>query len=360
MEMDRTDILELIKQFHVEGTEEVRFEKFGAGLIHQTFLIEFGKRKFILQGFNSHVFKFPERINGNLTLLSRLGDWTQLPFQLPLPVLNRQGSGIVVFQGSLYRLFDFVEGKTLQQINDPNQAILAAAAYALFSRWADSFPLDQFAQTIPNFHRLDIRFDRLEEVAKLVQNLSAAETQILDFYLAQKQLVGTYLTTIHEIPQRITHNDTKINNLIFSHDLSKVVAVIDLDTIMPGYLLYDFGDLVRTVASAAEEMSQDWISQKLLVSTFEKLLTGYWAGAGDWMGQKEAKSLLIGGEVMTCLMGIRFFTDHLEGNVYYQVAYPEQNFHRAKNQMILLQSLQSHRTDLGLIFSNITGISTES
>jgi hypothetical protein len=109
MEMDRTDILELIKQFHVEGTEEVRFEKFGAGLIHQTFLIEFGKRKFILQGFNSHVFKFPERINGNLTLLSRLGDWTQLPFQLPLPVLNRQGSGIVEFQGSLYRLFDFVD-----------------------------------------------------------------------------------------------------------------------------------------------------------------------------------------------------------------------------------------------------------
>jgi aminoglycoside phosphotransferase (APT) family kinase protein len=265
-----------------------------------------------------------------------------------------------VFQGSLYRLFDFVEGKTLQQINDPNQAILAAAAYALFSRWADSFPLDQFAQTIPNFHRLDIRFDRLEEVAKLAQNLSAAETQILDFYLAQKQLVETYLTIIHEIPQRITHNDTKINNLIFSHDLLKVVAVIDLDTIMPGYLLYDFGDLVRTVASAAEEMSQDWTSQKLLVSTFEKLLTGYWAGAGDWMGQKEAKSLLIGGEVMTCLMGIRFFTDHLEGNVYYQVAYPEQNFHRAKNQMILLQSLQSHRTDLGLIFSNITGISTES
>jgi Ser/Thr protein kinase RdoA (MazF antagonist) len=358
--MYRNDILELIKQFQIEGTEESRFEKFGSGLIHQTFLIELNQNKYILQCFNSNVFKFPDRIEKNLGLLSELGDLKILPFQLPLPILNRDGSGIVAFKGSLYRLFDFVEGETLQQITDPNQAVKAAEAYALFSRWADSFPLDRFAETIPDFHRLDLRFDRLEEVAKSAQNLSAAETEILDFYLAQKLLVETYLKIIHKIPQRLTHNDTKINNLIFSPDFSKVAAVIDLDTIMPGYLLYDFGDLVRTVASAAEEISQDWTSQKLLVPIFEKLLAGYWEGAGDWMSQEEAKSLLIGGEVMTCLMGVRFFTDHLEGNVYYQVAYSDQNFHRAKNQMILLQSLQSHKTDLELIFSQITRISIES
>lgn len=358
--MDRRDIEALLGQFQLEGLGVFKFFKFGAGLIHQTFLIEFGERKFILQDFNSNVFKYPNRINDNLTLLSQSGDLTQLLFQLPLPILNREGSGLVAFQGRLYRLFDFIEGKTLQQISDPNQATKAAEAYALFSRWADSFSLVQFVETIPNFHRLDLRFDRLEEVAKSSQNLSTAETQILDFYLAQKQLVESYLKIIHEIPLRITHNDTKINNLIFSSDLSKVAAVIDLDTIMPGYLLYDFGDLVRTVASAEEEISQSWENQKVLLPIFENLLIGYWTGAGDWMSQEEAKSLLIGGEVMTCLMGVRFFTDHLEGNAYYQVAYHEQNLHRAKNQMILLQSLQTHRADLELIFSKITRISIES
>lgn len=358
--MDRNHILELIKQFQLEVRDEFSFEEFGSGLIHQTFLIEMNVRKFILQGFNSKVFNYPDRINDNLKLLSQSSDLTQLPFQLPLPILSLDGSGMVLFQGSLYRLFDFVEGKTLQQISDPNQAAKAAEAYALFSKWANSFALDQFSETIPNFHRLELRFDRLKEVSKSTQRLSAVEKEILKFYLSQKPLVETYLQVIRQIPLRLTHNDTKINNLIFSADLSKVAAVIDLDTIMPGYLLYDFGDLVRTVASAEEETSQDWTSQKLLVPVFEKLLEGYWAGAGEWMNQEEAKSLLIGGEVMTCLMGLRFLTDHLQGNVYYQVAYPEQNFHRAKNQLILLQSLQAHRADLQKVFLKITGISPDS
>lgn len=360
MIMDRNHILELIRQFQIEVTGEFSFEKFGSGLIHDTFMVEVAQKKYILQGFNSNVFIYPDRINHNLKLLSQSGDLTQLPFQLPLPILSLDGSGMVAFQGSLYRLFDFVEGRTLQQISHPNQAIRAAEAYALFSRWADDFTLDQFAETIPNFHRLEMRFDRLEEVAKMARNLSAEENEILDFYLSQKPLVETYLKVIQQIPLRITHNDTKINNLIFSADLSKVEAVIDLDTIMPGYLLYDFGDLVRTVASAEEEISQNFSSQKLHVPIFEKLLEGYWAGAGDWMSEEEAKSLLIGGEVMTCLMGLRFLTDCIEGNVYYHVAYPEQNFHRAKNQMILLQSLQKNRGYIQKVFSRITGIKIDS
>jgi Ser/Thr protein kinase RdoA (MazF antagonist) len=200
----------------------------------------------------------------------------------------------------------------------------------------------------------------LEDIAKSAANLNSEEQQILDFYLNQKELVEEYLQITSKIPQRLTHNDTKINNLIFSTDLTKVAAVIDLDTIMPGYLLYDFGDLVRTVASAEEETSQNWENQKVLLPIFEKLLDGYWAGSADLMSEKEAKSLLIGGEVMTCLMGVRFFTDHLEGNVYYNVDYQEQNLHRAKNQMILLKSIQANRGKIKKVFSEITGIQIDS
>jgi Ser/Thr protein kinase RdoA (MazF antagonist) len=358
--MNRQDILDLLSQYPFEEFETLSFQKFGAGLIHQTFFIEIGKRGFILQGFNSNVFKHPDRIEKNLSLLSKSGDLTQLPFQIPFPILNRKGSGMVEFQGKLYRLFDFVEGKTLQQINDLSQAKKAAEAYALFSKWADSFPLNQFEETIPNFHRLELRFQRLEDIAKSAANLNSEEQQILDFYLNQKELVEEYLQITSKIPQRLTHNDTKINNLIFSTDLTKVAAVIDLDTIMPGYLLYDFGDLVRTVASAEEETSQNWENQKVLLPILEKLLEGYWAGAADLMSEKEAKSLLIGGEVMTCLMGVRFFTDHLEGNVYYNVDYQEQNLHRAKNQMILLKSIQANRGKIKKVFSEITGIQIDS
>jgi Ser/Thr protein kinase RdoA (MazF antagonist) len=358
--MNRNEIVSLVGHYQLENNEKLSFQRFGSGLIHQTFLIEVNQKKYILQGFNSNVFTYPNRINDNLTFLSQSGELRLLPFELPLPIINREGSGMVDFQGRLYRLFDFVKGETLQQITDPDQATVAAEAYAIFSKWASRFPISQFIETIPNFHRLDLRFDRLEQVAKSARNLSSAEIRVLSFYMGQKPLVEAYLKTIQAIPQRLTHNDTKINNLIFSPDLRKVRAVIDLDTIMPGYLLYDFGDLVRTVASGEEEISQNWGNQKLLVPIFEKLLAGYWAGAGNWMTQAEAKSLLIGGEVMTCLMGIRFFTDHLEGNVYYQVAYEEQNFHRANNQMIFLQSLQFHRADLQSIFSKITEIPIES
>jgi len=354
--MDRQDILELLRQYPNLELEDFSFQKFGAGLIHQTFLIEAGQKKFILQGFNSNVFKSPERIEKNLSRLYQQGNLEKLPFQLPLPIPNLAGTGLVNYKGKLYRLFDFVEGKSLQQIHDTSQAKIAAEAYALFSKWADSFSLGQFEETIPYFHRLDLRFARLEEVANSAKNLNPEEVQILDFYLNQKKLVEEYVQITAEIPMRLTHNDTKINNLIFSENLKNVAAVIDLDTIMPGYLLYDFGDLVRTVASAEEETSQVWGNQKVSLPIFEKLLEGYWQGAADFVSKKEGTSLLIGGEVMTCLMGLRFFTDHLEGNVYYHVDYPEQNLHRAKNQQILLQSLQANRSQMKKCFSMITGI----
>lgn len=352
--MNREELVELLSLFQLESVEQFDFERFGSGLIHQTFFIKLGQKEYILQAFNSNVFKFPERIENNLSLLSNFGDLNQLPFQLPLPIPNLEGIGIVKYKGMHYRLFDFVGGQTLQQISDLNQAKNAAEAYANFSKWADSFPLEKFVETISNFHRLDLRFGRLVEVAKSAVNLTDEEQQVLDFYLGQKGLVENYLRTIDQIPLRLTHNDTKINNLIFSQDLTQVAAVVDLDTIMPGYLLYDFGDLVRTVASGAEEISLDWDSQKLITPVFEQLLVGYWAGAGDWMDSKEAKSLLIGGEVMTCIMGLRFLTDHLEGNVYYQVTYSLQNFHRAKNQMLLLKSLQDAKPELEKIWKSVT------
>ncbi len=320
--------------------QSLEITPFGEGLIHETLLITSGPNKWILQGFNEAVFNYPSRIDHNLGMLYLLAKNHPLPFQLPLPLLNTHQKGLTEIGGKKYRLFDFVKGKTLQQIGNPQQAFLAAKAYGEFASWAREIDAKEMQETIPNFHRLDLRYQKLKEVSQGKNGHSSDEKDILDFYLNQFPLIDWYLDQLNRLPLRVTHNDTKINNLIFSENLSQVQALIDLDTVMGGFLMYDFGDLVRTVACSLPETSTEWEEIRFNPERFEELLKGYWEGVKDMATAEEARSLLFGGEVMTLIMGLRFFTDHLQGNIYYRVNYPEQNFHRAKNQMIFLQSQQ--------------------
>jgi hypothetical protein len=214
-------------------------------------------------------------------------------------------------------------------------------AYGKFASWAATLPATELQETIPNFHRLDIRFARLVEVANQVPPLTQEVQSLLQSYLAQQPLVDWYQEQLPLLPLRTTHNDTKINNLIFASSLTEVAALVDLDTLMAGYLMYDFGDLVRTVACSLPETSTEWDQVSLLPEVFEELLHGYWQGLGGTLSPAEANSLLHGGAVMTLIMGLRFLTDHLEGNIYYRVSYREQNLHRAKNQLALLHSQQA-------------------
>ncbi|TDQ17472.1 phosphotransferase family enzyme [Algoriphagus boseongensis] len=333
--------------------DELSITPFGEGLIHETLLVESPKGKWILQGFNEKVFNYPDRIDHNLGLLYQQAEKKKLPFTLPLPLLNRDRSGLSEINGLKYRLFEFVAGKTLQQIEQIEQAYIAALAYGEFASWAKDIPAQSMQETIPHFHRLDLRFEKLIEVSSSKGNLEKEEVEILDFYFSQKPLVDWYQKQLKLLPLRVVHNDTKINNVIFSEDLKRVSAVIDLDTLMGGYLLYDFGDLVRTVACSLTETSTQWDAIHLIPEIFSKLLQGYWEGIETFASKEEAESLILGGEVMTMIMGLRFFTDHLQGNIYYRVSYPEQNFHRAKNQMIFLKSQQSQREALREIWKEI-------
>ncbi|MBA4300602.1 MAG: aminoglycoside phosphotransferase [Cyclobacterium sp.] len=351
------DLIPILTQSYTFlADQSLLISELGEGLIHETLLIEGKTKKWVLQGFNEAVFNFPERIDYNLTLLNTHSKTHSLPFLLPLPILNSAGKGLTKIGGKNYRLFDFVEGKTLQLIENPNQAFLAAQAYGEFANWAKDIRGEAMQETIPNFHRLDLRFQKLEEVSHSRKKLSSEEREILDFYLKQKPLIDWYLAQINELPIRVTHNDTKINNLIFAEDLSKVEALIDLDTLMGGFLMYDFGDLVRTVTCTSPETSTNWEEIQLIPEIFEELLKGYWEGVKGIATSNEAKSLIFGGEIMTLIMGLRFFTDHLQGNVYYRVSYPEQNFHRAKNQLIFLKSQQDSRELLIRIWEKVTGL----
>lgn len=336
------------------GLGDFSFRPFGEGLIHETFLVESKIGKFVLQGFNDQVFQYPDRIASNLAQLKAEIDVDRLPYELPLPKLTEAGESLFDEDGKLYRLFDFVEGVTVQETSDPKLAFLAGKAYGEFAKATATFDMRLFQETIPDFHRLDLRYERLQMVAGAKASWTEEESDILRFYLCQNPLIENYKAQTKNLPLRLTHNDTKINNLIFSQNLKQVAALIDLDTVMPGYLLYDFGDLVRTVACSRSEINTQWSDIQLDLSIFEALLEGYFEGVLPTVSAVELQSLLIGGEIMTCMMGLRFFTDHLQGNIYYKVDYPEQNLHRAKNQMILLRDQQEKRSQLQLIWEKTT------
>lgn len=233
--MKSTLLSALSQAYSVLGKQSFSARPLGEGLIHETLVLESEGSKWVLQGFNEAVFQYPERIDRNLSLLSNHAQTHPLPFLLPLPILNNSGNGLTDIGGKKYRLFDFVEGTTLQQINDPQQALIAAKAYGEFADWSKEISGERMSETIPNFHRLDLRYQKLQEVGAGSHSLETEEKEILDFYLGQISLVDWYREQMNRLPVRVTHNDTKINNLIFSLDLQKVEALIDLDTLMGGF-----------------------------------------------------------------------------------------------------------------------------
>lgn len=317
-------------------------EKFGSGHIHQTFKIFSRGVPYVLQQFNAQVFTHPNKISYNHRLLIKGLEAKLLPFQLPLPLANTMGTLFTKIDHYLFRISPFVDGICLDEVADTKEAKLAAQAFAGFIEACASIDPNQFEETIPGFNNLELRFDQLKEAisnTKVVINQDVQ--QLIGFYLDQEELVQEYKTWIQVLPLRVTHNDTKVNNLIFSTTRSQVDAVIDLDTIMAGYAFYDFGDLVRTVACTQTESSTDWPKISVDQQKYTALWEGFLEGGKEVFTQEEIASLSFGGKMMTCIMGFRFLADYLNGNIYYTIHYKEQNLHRAKNQMLLLNALQS-------------------
>lgn len=316
-------------------------EPLGSGHIHQTFKISAGTDLFVLQEFNVKVFEQPERISFNHTQVLEALQEKNLPFALPLPIPNREGQLFTAVNDSLFRLSPYVAGVCLDEVEEIQEARLAAEAFAGFIVACSSIDATLLQDTIPGFNNLELRFQQLKDAYANTQREVVGELKgLVDFYLGQESLVREYTGWIQRLPLRVTHNDTKINNLIFSSDRQQVEAVIDLDTIMAGYVFYDFGDLVRTVACTQPESSTNWEKIGVDRVKFEALWKGFLKGGKGVLRAEEIASLPFGGKMMTCIMGFRFLADYLNGNSYYKIHYEEQNLDRAKNHMLLLQALE--------------------
>ncbi|MCH7413157.1 aminoglycoside phosphotransferase family protein [Belliella sp. R4-6] len=339
--MDSFSFLPELNGLYNLNWEGKQVKPFGSGHIHQTYKVIDPQQTYILQRFNKSVFKNPEIISHNHELLIKYMDYLSLPFEFPLPIVNILGFTLSAIKEDFFRISPFVDGVCLEEVVEPKHAYLAAKAFAELIISGNNLEIDEFKEVIPGFLDLELRFNQLlEAIEQSKAPIEGEVMELVDFFTSRKFLVEEYKVLKEKLPLRLTHNDTKINNLIFSEDLESVKAVIDLDTIMPGYVFNDFGDLVRTVACSQGENSINWDEIYVDKAKYASLHQAFTDVGKGVFTNEEIKSLHFGGKMMTCITGFRFLTDFLNGNVYYQTKYEKQNLHRAKNQMILLQSLE--------------------
>ena len=246
--------------------------------------------------------------------------------------------------GGVWRTYTFIESaSTYEFVDAPRQAFEAAKAFGEFQRQLVDLPGGRLHETIPDFHHTPRRFEALERAVELdsVGRVRLAQREV-DFALSRKRMTTVLVEAqaAGVIPERITHNDTKLNNVMLDDETQEGVCVIDLDTVMPGVVLNDFGDMVRTATSPSAEDEMDLSKVTMQMPMFEALVEGYLSSAGEFLESAEREHLAFSGKLITFEIGIRFLADFLAGDVYFKVHRDGHNLDRCRTQFKLVESIE--------------------
>lgn len=344
----------IIKHFNIQG-ELLEITPFGNGHINDTFLITIREknknRRYILQRMNSYVFKKPEEVMENVGKITTFlrqkirkcgGDENRET----LSFLKTEDGLYYVCndEGDYWRICWYVEDTmTYEKMDSPEQFFLTARAFGYFQNLLCDYPAETLYETIPNFHHTIKRYQDFEKSVQNTQRIRYDNAQNeVRFLLDRKELSGKLLQLLErkELPLRVTHNDTKINNLLFDKISDLPICVIDLDTVMPGLAAYDFGDLIRTGASTAGEDERNLELVHFDITMYEACTKGFLGGCGGSLTKRELETLPFGALVITYEQALRFLTDYLNGDVYYKVTRPLQNLDRTRTQIRLLQEME--------------------
>ena len=325
----------------------------GTGNINDTYRIDFETdgltQSFVLQRINHLIFRQPEAVMHNICLVtSHLRD-NGFAYQSPAPQPALNGAFFHKDPaGNYWRCFPFLadtyapEGKA-----DVATALEAAKAYGAFARALRNFPAQQLAETIPGFHNTDQRWEVFLQVLKEdpVGRVAGATHEIETMFQAKSVFdIVSQLKKCGALPLRVTHNDTKSGNILFSNNSHKALAVIDLDTVMSGVILSDFGDMVRTFVPDTTEDDPSKVT--LRGEILEALTTGFLSETADFLTPTEKDHLLLGGAWITGEQALRFLTDWLAGDVYYKIQHREHNLVRTRNQLAVFSGLHTLITPL--------------
>ena len=363
MAIDKTyDVACISRHFQVEGTF-LAAETHGSGHINHSFLVSFQTsgsiRRYLLQRVNSGIFKAPallmeniQRVTSHLAMKMRdRCDLTRsvLTLILSYDMLPWHQEA----DGSCWRMFRFIEGAlTYDSIESAHQAFEAAKAFGNFQQLLADLPAPRLHETIPHFHDTPGRFLVLEQaIERDAVNRAVLIKKEIEFVLSHKTIANVLLNA--NLPERVTHNDTKLNNVLFDTSTNKASCVVDLDTVMPGLALYDFGDLVRTATSPTQEDEQDLTRVTMQLPMFEALVKGYLGTAGEFLTSAERSYLPFAGKLIAFEQAIRFLTDYLSGDVYYKIARPGQNLDRCRTQLKMVESVEHQEEAMHRIVASI-------
>ncbi len=334
------EITNILSNFKVD-LANAKLDTLGNGHINETYKLTLDGTSFVLQKINHEVFTSPDNltqntqnINQHLLAKKRTGTYQM---EVPQHILSIAQKPFVQHNGNYWRLLEFVtDSYTIEQVTTVAQAKQVARAFASFSDAFQDFPTNNLTIIIENFHNLDFRMTQLAEaISRNAENrLDDCKLVVSDF-VNQQDFITKITEITPKLPTRITHNDTKINNLLFSKKTNQPCAVIDLDTCMPGYLMHDFGDMVRSCCGNLAEDDTNVRAMTFNITIFKALITSYLQGFSIPLTTLEKKSLLLGARLLPFIIGSRFLTDHLNGDQYFNIVRENQNLDRAKNQFHL-------------------------
>jgi Phosphotransferase enzyme family len=356
------DLAAIAAEFQINGTF-LSSIPYGSGHINDTWCVVFlqreTERRFIFQRINRRVFINPVALMENIQrVTSHLGSRVAGEPDAGRRVLTLIAARSnllwhVDTDGNYWRVYRFIENaRTYDSVTSTSQAFQAAKAFGQFQKMLADVPAPRLHDTIPDFHHTPKRFKAFEHaLTKNIVGRAVLAQPEIDFALARQSITSVLIDA--GLPERVTHNDTKLNNVMLDDSTGEGICVIDLDTVMPGLALYDFGDMVRTTTSPAAEDEQDLSKVTMQFPMFEALARGYLSSAGEFLTTREKQHLAFSGKLITFEMGIRFLTDFLAGDTYYKIHRENHNLDRCRTQFKLIESIEQREENMNRLIDSL-------
>ncbi len=355
------------KNFKLEG-EIIDSVPFGSGHINDTFKITTNSLQnnlYLLQRINHHIFQDVEGLMNNIESvckhlkekLAHLGEKEVLKRTMTIVPTYDNKNYYQNENGDYWRVFHLIpETRSYDILETQEQAYSGGMAFGQFQKQLSDLDPKTIVEILPNFHNIEFRLSNLRDAieknpAKRVDKIQ----DLLDYFFEREEKMRTVLELgrSNKLPLRITHNDTKFNNVLLDKD-DNVQCVIDLDTVMPGYVAYDFGDAIRTIINSAAEDEADVSKIVLNIPLFQSFTAGYLSEAKEFLTDAEVDSLIPAVHLLPYMQAVRFLTDYINGDTYYKIAYPEHNLVRTKAQLKLVHELEVNNDKLtGILAENL-------
>ncbi|HBG41602.1 MAG TPA: aminoglycoside phosphotransferase [Porphyromonadaceae bacterium] len=342
---------EIVFQF-LDRDDRVEIKPLGAGHINDSFKVKTSDNEYVLQRINHSIFKNVAQLQDNIRrvtahIRTKLEERGTKDIDRKVLTLVPRKDGALFYQdarGNYWRMMYFIkDSKSYDDIN-PELAYRAGLAFGDFQKMLADLPGGPLFETIPDFHNMEARLKTFRESVNnnKAGRLSEVNTLVKEIEdRAEEMCKAERLHREGKLPKRVNHCDTKVNNILFDEN-DQVLCVVDLDTVMPGYVLSDFGDFIRTGANTGAEDAKDLDTVSVDMDIFEAYAKGYLQNAASFLTETEVENLAFGAKLLTYMQAVRFFSDYLDGDTYYKIDYPEHNLVRTKAQFKLLTSLEEN------------------